>query len=119
MNVELFKMDLRKIVNNNPQELKFELRFWDNRPVEFFTTKKDFGLRILELLEDNKTAAIELTILKRKGYFGKHNPHPDDYLRFTDIERLEFTVWTYEEFKKIEEKEAGMSAQEWFYYSKK
>lgn len=92
MNVELFKTDLRKVIDNNQRPIKFTIRFSDSLEIESFETKKDFGLRVLELLEDETVGTIEIETLKRIDHFGRHDVARQDFVRFTDIEAVVFNV---------------------------
>ncbi len=62
--VESLKQEIRKVIDANPQKIEFVFKFAKTNSKEIYTTKKDFGIRFLELLESN---CVELLFVKQKG----------------------------------------------------
>lgn len=67
MDANKFKLNLRKVVNQNKLPISFEIV---GEKLEKFHTKMAFGKRILELLEDSRLSDIKLEMVKEKGFYG-------------------------------------------------
>lgn len=69
MNIQIFKSNIKAVLANNPQVMKFEI-VYNGR--EVFNTKNEFGNRLLELFMDKNVIDVKLSIVKQKKSFGRH-----------------------------------------------
>ena len=66
MNAQNFKSNVREVLEGRTSE---KYTIYTNK-LEEFSTKKSFGLRLLELLEDENVSDIVLQSYAQKGYMG-------------------------------------------------
>ncbi len=62
--VESLKQEIRKVIDANPQKIEFVFKHAKGNVKEIYTTKREFGVRFLELLQTN---TVELLFVKQKG----------------------------------------------------
>ena len=92
MDIAKFKTELKELLARNPQPVVFKIRY--NR-VETFTTRKEFGLRLLELFADNNVVDIVLAVAKESGCFGTMtNDFKWVSRNIRDLQCLEFNINT-------------------------
>ena len=130
-NIEDFKNDLRHVIDANPQPIEFEIKYCNPRtPREKFSTKKEFGLRLLELFADPEIHNIDVNIVELKGYVGRFQNMKNicDWHRFSttmmrtakpvvqkNIEKLTFLVETKTDVSEREERYKQMSKDQYFH----
>lgn len=93
MNIQLFKSNIKAVLANNPQVIKFEI-IYNGR--EVFNTKREFGNRLLELFVDKNVIDVKLIIVKKSNALGRHVNGFDYTIQSAakDIEVMTFNVVT-------------------------
>lgn len=126
-----FKNDLRLVIDQNPHPIKFVINYSNPQTQkEKFDTKKEFGLRLLQILEDPETDNVDVYIVKTKGYIGYVSKMANicDWYRFSttreksskpvitkNIEELQILVTTKADAARIAERLQNMSKDKHFY----
>jgi hypothetical protein len=112
MDIDKFKADIKELVSNNPQEVRFIISYSDNQREEF-TKKKDFGLWLLDIFKEEELESITIRVIKIKGYFGQTNIGIDSAKKATDIEYIDFYVLTRKDAEAFRE---AQKKQDYFFY---
>lgn len=60
------KVELRTVIDANPQPIKFVLKYSVGNKEEVFTTKQAFGKRLLEIMKNRE---VKIYMVKVKGCF--------------------------------------------------
>lgn len=112
MDIEAFKRDLKELVSNNPQDIIFILSYSDGRREEF-TKKKDFGLRLLLVLEEERIEEIRIRTIKKKGFLGLNGVAMASAKITENLESVNFYILIEEDALKLKEKKR--KEDEYFY----
>ena len=110
MNVTLFKQQLKQIVKANPQPIKFTILGMGN--LEIYNSKKEFGLRLLEIFEDERFGEIFLSFMKEYGYESRRMSM--SYLlelNHLSVEELNFHINTAEILELEKQRNKNMTSE--------
>ena len=110
MNVALFKSQLKQIIKANPQPIKFTILGMGSE--EVYNTKKEFGLRLLEIFEDKRFGEIFLSFMKEYGYNSRRMSM--SYLlelNHLRVEELNFSVNTAEILEIEKQRNKNMTSE--------
>ncbi len=106
MNTNNFKTNLKTILSNNKHKVIFKL---GNKT---YYTKRNFGLRLIELFNDKTTENIFLTSVKQQNDMYEQIVNGFDYLLENDLKNIiemNFMIETKEQIKAYKLQQSNMT----------